>query len=452
MQDLINRRKFLGLSGTAVLGASVYPSDFNIFSNGAPLQKITVAIMGIRSRGLALAGVFAAQKDCEIAYLCDVDQRYFEPALKEVAKHTSKVPKTEKDIRKILEDKSIDAIVIAAPDHWHAPAAIMACKAGKHVYVEKPCSHNPLEGEMLVATARKYNRVVQMGNQRRSWPNIRRCMQEIHSGTIGKVYAAKGWYANTREPIGFGKQTAVPDYLDFDLWQGPAPRQPFMDNIHPYNWHWFWHWGTGESLNNGTHFLDLMRWGLQVEYPDKVVSVGGRYHYKDDWQTPDTQAINLTFEAGKTISWESRSCNGMPYHDSSAGVVFYGDGGSIVIGSGNAYTIYDNSARPKIIREVTENEQNEMNTPDQQNTVGPGAWYDAPHVLNFLDSIRDGIELRSEIEEGHKSVLLCQLGNIAYRSGRLLNIDQRNGHIIGDPEAMKLWSREYEEKWKSYFL
>lgn len=444
----MKRRQFVNTIAAAGASTSLFANPtFSIFKDGAPLRKITVAIMGIRSRGNALAQVFAAQPDCEIAYLCEVDERYFEKTLKAIAPFQDRKPKLEKDIRKVLEDKDLDALVIAAPDHWHAPAAIMACQAGKHVYVEKPCSHNPREGELLVEAARKYNRIVQMGNQRRSWPNVRACMRDIHSGIIGNVYFAKGWYANTRQSIGFGKEAPVPAQLDFDLWQGPAPRKAYRDNIHPYNWHWFWHWGTGEALNNGTHFLDLMRWGLQVDYPQKVVSIGGRYHYNDDWQTPDTQTISVSFEKGKSFTWESRSSNGFPLHGHSAGVVFHGEGGSIVLGSGNAYTVYDNGRKPAIIKDVKEND-NENDQPDQQNTVGPGAYFDAPHALNFLQGIREGEAQRSEIEGGHKSVLLCQLGNIAYRTGRALNIDQRNGRIVGDPEAMRLWSRQYEPGWE----
>jgi len=442
MKTSLSRRKFIQYNSIA--GASLMASPFSIFSEGWPSKKITVAIMGIRSRGNALAKVFAAQEDCEVAYLCEVDERYFEKTLKEIAPFQKKKPQLEKDIRKVLEDPSLDAIVIAAPDHWHAPAAIMACQAGKHVYVEKPCGHNPREGELLVEASRKYNRVVQMGNQRRSWPNVQACMKDLHSGIIGNVYYANAWYSNTRQSIGYGKQVNPPAELDFDLWQGPAPRRPYQDNLHPYNWHWFWHWGTGEALNNGTHFLDLMRWGLQVDYPKRVVSSGGRFHFKDDWQTPDTQTINIEFEENKSFSWESRSCNSMPIHGFTAGVIFHGDGGSILLGSGNSYTVYDNDRNPKVIKEVSEEKKSNSST----NTVGPGAWYDAPHALNFLQAIRNGEKLRSEIEGGHKSTLLCQLGNIAYRTGRALNIDQRNGQIVGDREAMKLWSRAYEPGWE----
>ncbi|MEM7366965.1 MAG: Gfo/Idh/MocA family oxidoreductase [Bacteroidota bacterium] len=441
-----SRRTFLGNTLVAASGLMLDPHAFSLLSSSSPNRSIQVAIMGVKSRGHALAKVFAAQKDCEVSWICEVDDRYVQRVLTDIAPYQKRTPKVEKDVRKVLEDPSLDALVIAAPDHWHAPAAIMACQAGKHVYVEKPCSHNPQEGEWLVEASRKYNRVVQMGNQRRSWANVQQAIEEIHSGIIGRVYFAKGWYANTRQSIGFGKKTAVPPQLNFDLWQGPAPRQAYRDNVHPYNWHWFWHWGTGEALNNGTHFLDLMRWGLQVEYPSRVLSSGGRYHFSDDWETPDTQMINLDFEAGKSMLWESRSCNGSHVHGSSAGVMFYGEGGSVLIPSGNAYTVFDNSRQAKVIKSVSESDKTDQ--PDQQNTVGPGSRYDAPHVLDFLNAIRNGSVPRSEIQGGHKSVLLCQLGNIAYRTGRSLNIDQRNGHIIGDPEAMKLWSRTYEPGWE----
>lgn len=447
MKSSFNRRKFIKAATIAGAGMSLPASSYAFFRENKPSETINVAIMGIRSRGNALAKVFAAQADCEVAYLCEVDERYFDNTLEAIAPFQKRKPKLEKDIRKVLEDPSLDAVVIAAPDHWHAPAAIMACQAGKHVYVEKPCSHNPREGELLVEAARKYNRVVQMGNQRRSWSNVQACLEDLHAGIIGNVYYAKGWYTNTRQPIGFGKKAAAPDYLDFDLWQGPAPRRAYQDNLHPYNWHWFWHWGTGEALNNGVHFLDLMRWGLQVEYPDQVVSTGGRLHYRDDWQTPDVQTINLSFEEDKLMSWESRSCNSMPTHGYTAGVIFHGEGGSVIIGSGNEYTVYDNDRQPKIIKEVKENRE-ASNQPNQRNLTGPGQYYDAAHVLNFLQGIREGVSLRSEIEGGHKSTLLCQLGNIAYRTGRALNIDQRNGHIVGDTEAMKLWKREYEPGWE----
>ena len=239
-----------------------------------------------------------------------------------------------RDFRESLQDKDIDAMVIAAPDHWHAPAALLAMQAGKHVYLEKPSSHNPREGELLIEAARKYNKAVQLGNQRRSFPRVIQGMQELKNGVIGRPYLGKGWYANNRGPIGTGKEVAVPEWLDWDLWQGPAPRKTFKDNIVHYNWHWFWHWGTGEALNNGTHMIDLLRWGMDVDYPVKVSSNGGRYRYQDDWETPDTQVINLDFKEGVSMTWEGRSCNGTLIEGSGAGVIFYGEEGSYVISRG----------------------------------------------------------------------------------------------------------------------
>jgi len=440
---IYDRRQFLTKGTKFAGGLSIAP--FVILKNKNPAKLITVAIMGMQNRGNALAKVFASRADCEVSWLCDVDTRYMERTSEELATLQDRKPKHEQDIRKVLEDPTLDALVVAAPDHWHAPAAIMAMQAGKHVYLEKPSSHNPHEGELLLEATKKYDRVVQMGNQRRSWSNVQAAINELHNGIIGNVYFAKGWYTNTRESIGIGRKTAVPDYLNFDLWQGPAPRQEYQDNIHPYNWHWFWQWGTGEALNNGTHFLDLMRWGMEVDYPERVVSSGGRYRYQDDWQTPDTQTINLTFAEHKAMSWESRSCNSMPLHGYSAGVVFHGEGGSCVIGSGNEYKVYDNERKQGLIKEVNAGDASEH---DQRNLAGPGATYDASHVLNFLQGIREGEAQRSEIVGGHKSTLLCQLGNIAYRTGRALNIDPASGHILGDDDAMKLWSREYEAGWE----
>ncbi|MBK8501658.1 MAG: Gfo/Idh/MocA family oxidoreductase [Saprospiraceae bacterium] len=444
------RRRFIkhSIATTVPLSFGVQPVSWLTTKN--PANKINVAIMGVCNRGRALANAFAAAKDCEISYICEVDSRCIADVLKDVAQYQTSVPKVEKDIRKVLEDKSIDALVIAAPDHWHAPAAIMACQAGKHVYVEKPCSHNPQEGEWLVDAAKKHKRVVQMGNQRRTWSNVQACIRDLHDGLIGNVYYANAWYVNGRPSIGYGKKTNPPAELDFDLWQGPAPRRAYQDNIHPYEWHWFWHWGTGELLNNGTHFVDLMRWGLQVDYPTYVVSTGGRFHYKDDWQTPDTQTVSINFGETKSMTWESRSCSRLPVHGQSAGVSFHGEGGSVVLESGNAYTVYDNDSKPKVIKQVTADSSKEH---DQQNVYGPGLLYDIGHVENFLKAVRENGTPNSEIVGGQQSVLLCQLGNIAYRTKSGLHIDPANGHLIDNshlnsPEAHQLWSRDYEPEWK----
>lgn len=404
-------------------------------------EKIRVACMGVNSRGLAVGKNFAHQKNCEVLHVCDVDSRAAEICIDAIGKIQANKPRATPDFRNALEDKDLDALIVTAPDHWHAPAALLACSAGKHVYLEKPCSHNPNEGEMLIKSAEKHKRVMQMGNQRRSWPNVAGAIAELHAGVIGRPYFAKTWYTNNRPSIGIGKETAVPTWLNYDLWQGPAPRKAFKDNLIHYNWHWFWHWGTGEALNNGTHMVDLARWGLQVEYPTKVSSNGGRFMYQDDWETPDTQVINLEFANKSMISWEGRSCNGKSIEANSVGIIFYAEQGSMVIESGNSYKIYD--LKNNLVKEVKNNF-----TVDARNLSDPSQNLDALHILNFFDGIRLGNRLNSDIVSGHQSTLLVQLGNISQRVGRSLQIDPKNGHILNDKAAMKFWSRTYQAGWE----
>lgn len=442
-----NRRDFIkkaALSAAAVSVGGVLPG-FSAKSYGNIIganERINVAAMGVNSRGLAVATNFARQENCFVTHVCDVDSRATEKCIDAVVKiQEKKKPKATKDFRKALEDKDVDALIVTAPDHWHAPAAILACKAGKHVYLEKPCSHNPKEGELVVEAAKKYNRVIQMGNQRRSWPNVAEGIKALHDGAIGRVYFAKTWYTNNRGPIGVGKATEVPSWLDYDLWQGPAPRKPFKDNVIHYNWHWFWHWGTGEALNNGTHMVDLARWGLKVDYPTKVTSAGGRYRYQDDWETPDTQVITMEFENNCSITWEGRSCNGVQVEGSSVGVIFYGEEGALQIEGGNAYKIFD--LKGKLVKNV----ENTI-VVDPRNAANPSQLLDAFHIVNFFDGIRKGTSQNADILGGHKSTLLVQLGNIAQRSGHTLYVDPSNGHIVNNKEAMKYWTRDYESGWE----
>ena len=446
MEKSNSRREFLkkSVAGSAVLIAGGILPGFSAESYKRIIganDKIRASVMGVNSRGTALAQNFAFQKECDVLHVCDVDKRAIKKCVDTVQNVQEINPKGFEDFRESLESKDVDLMIIAAPDHWHAPAALLAMQAGKHVYVEKPLSHNPNEGEILVEAAARYGKSIQMGNQRRSWPNVMEAISELKNGAIGKPYFGKGWYSNNRGPIGIGKEVAIPDWLNWDLWQGPAPRKAFKDNIVHYNWHWLWHWGTGEALNNGTHMIDLLRWGLEVDFPVKVSSNGGRFRYKDDWETPDTQVISLDFEEGISMTWEGRSCNGKYIEGSSVGVEFYGEEGSILISGGNEYKIFD--LKNNVVKEVKDSKEI-----DSRDLANPASHLDALHIRNLFDNILSGEKLKADIDSGHKSTLLVQLGNIAHRVGHSLEIDPKNGNIIGDREAKKLWSREYEKGWE----
>ena len=443
-----NRREFIKTMAVGSVGLTIGGTAFGFSAKSykniiGANDRIHVAMIGVNSRGNSMSGTFARQKNTEVACICDVDERAIPKAIKTVmGANQANTPKAEKDCRKVLEDQSIDAIYIATPDHWHAPLTIMGCKAGKHVYVEKPLSHNPNEGEIAIAAARKYDRVVQMGAQRRSAPVLTQGIKKLHEGIIGRVYLAKTWYTNARK-ANFLKPGAVPSWLDYDLWQGPAPRLPFQDGLVHYNWHWFWHWGTGEALNNGTHEVDVARWGLGVDFPTRVTSVGGRYNYKDDWETPDTQIITMDFPGRVSLMWECRSSNGRKIEGLDRGIIFYGENGSLDTG-GDSYKVYDLSG--KLVEEVKS--LTEEADVQGRNTASPSLGMDSLHAADFLDAIRNHRRPNCDVELGHKSILGMQLGNISWRLGRDLNIDPKNGHIVGDKEAQKLWSRTYEKGWE----
>jgi predicted dehydrogenase len=426
MFQQIDRRRFLGQAAAFSAAAGLGLTGRSSRAAESPSNKIVVGVMGL-SRGQALAAGFAKQAGVEVKYVCDVDSTRAESGAAHVADATGKAPQAIGDFRRILDDKSVDALICAAPNHWHAPATILACAAGKHVYVEKPCSHNPREGELMVEAARKHDRAVQMGTQRRSGPGTNEAIGELHGGAIGRVYLVRSWYNNARGSIGRGKPAAVPGNLDYELWQGPAPRLPYLDNRVHYNWHWFWHWGNGELGNNGVHTLDLCRWGLGVDFPIRVTSSGGRYCYDDDQQTPDTHTVCFDFPGQRSITWEGLSCN----RHGSGFITFYGTGGSLELESNGSFRIYD--AQDQRVKE------------HESRSAG-----DNEHIANFIEAIRSGkpSSLNSEIAEGHRSTLLCHLGNIAHRTGRTLNCDPTNGHILNDSEAMTLWSRNYETGWE----
>lgn len=430
----MSRRRFVtrGVKATVALGTLAGARRARAKPNAG--GKIVVGVMGTSrsdkrrrpGRGTYLAMGIARLDGAEVAYVCDVDSRNLALAARDVERVQSKAPKAVVDFRRILDDGEVDALVVAAPDHWHAPAAILACAAGKHVYVEKPCSHNAREGELLVAATRKHKRVVQHGTQRRSWPALVEGMAKLRDGLVGRVRYAKSWYLNARPSIGKGKPAPVPDWLNYELWQGPAPRRAYRDNVVHYNWHWFWRWGTGELGNNGVHVLDVIRWGLGADGPRQVSSVGGCYLHDDDQQTPDTNAV--TFDFGEAVVvWEGRSCLPRTAIDPQGDIAFFGEKGTFVV-RGAGYVAYDREGK-EIAR-------------------GSGDGGDERHLQNFLDAIRGTAKPAAEIGEGAKSAHLCHLGNIAWRVGRSVRCEAKTRRIVGDAEADKLWGRQYQKGWE----
>lgn len=435
----MQRRDFIKNASLATAGITIL--NFPVFGKNAPSNKVIVAVMGVNSRGAYLAECFSKLPNVEVAYICDVEDQAIANGMKPFATAARK-PIVIKDIRELVTKKDFDALVIAAPDHWHTPAAILGASHGKHVYVEKPCGHNPQEGELLVQTMLKYGKLIQMGNQRRSFPNLMEAVKMVREeNIIGNAYMGKGWYANNRKSIGIGKKIPVPGTLNFDLWQGPAPRRDYQDNLVHYNWHWFWHWGTAETCNNGTHEIDCCRWFLGVDFPTKVSSSGGRYAFKDDWETPDTQVVGYEFGNAKSISWEGRSCNIFPVEGAGRGFIIYGDKGTLVNYGNDDYKILDYAN--KVVKEVKSDAKNDANNP-----VSASGNLDYYHFNNFIKSVKGEASLNSPVSEGHKSVLLCHLANIAQRTGRTLHCDPSNGHILNDSEAMQLWNRTYQKGWE----
>jgi len=423
-----SRRSFLATAATASAATSVLAHAQAGGQSSAAKDKVVLGVMGV-NRGSALAQVFSSLPNVELRYVCDIDKTRLAAYQESLAKNVDYEVKGVVDFRRILDDPEVDALICAAPNHWHAPASILACSAGKHAYVEKPCCHNPREGELLIEAARKHKRCVQMGNQRRSGDKLIEAMSLLHEGRIGRVYYSRSWYAATRGPIGTGTPTEVPPHIDYELWQGPAPRQPFTSNRLHYNWHWFWDYGNGELGNNGIHSIDLSRWGLQVDYPVRVVSSGGRYVFDDDQETADTHVVSFEFPGKKQIVWECLSCNRYGMDGTGFGASFHGDKGTLLM-DGWGYRMLDEKGK-EIVK--------------VSGTDGLKA-----HIENFIAAVRasDPSLLNSEIEEGHKSTLLCHLGNIAHRTGDSLKCNASNGHILDNPNAQELWTRTYEPGWE----
>lgn len=432
-------KKTAASTAAMTLGSIVLPRIAHASVLGAN-EQINCAVIGVRSRAKAHIMAIHQDANAKILYNCDVDDVIIEANNTWCQKNIGYVPRVEKDFRKILEDKDVDAVFIATPEHWHAPMAIMAMQAGKHVYVEKPCSHNPYENELLVAAQNKYGKKVQMGNQQRSARTSQMAVEDIRKGIIGEVYKGEAYYSNNRGSIGVGQKIEVPPTLDWELWQGPAPREEYRDNIHPYNWHWFRKWGTGEIHNNGTHEIDICRWALGVDLPETVTSFGGKYTYDDDWEFVDNQQVTYTFPGNKFLTWSGHSRGIMKPERPGRGVTIYGSKGTIEL-SREFYKLYDLGGNP------IKFEFEQMQQSNSTNTMGMGG-LDVDHIGNFFNAIRKDELLNSDINDASISTMICHLGNMAQDAGHMLEIDTATGKVLNSDKAMQSWKREYEKGWE----
>jgi predicted dehydrogenase len=422
MSDLTRRNFLSAAAGSALapagLGAALFAAPVALPQQGPPAR---LAVMGLNGRGRQLISAFLQQPGVEIAYLCDPDQETVPAALKavEAAGVQSTPPAVESDFRKALDDPGVTALVCAAPDHWHALATVLACHAGKDVYVEKPCCHNPGEGRKMVEAARRFDRVVQVGTQRRSAEDMRALCEAVQGGKIGRVPFIRAWITSTRPQIGRQQVAPPPKNLDFELWCGPAPNNGYKKNLVHYHWHWRWDYGTGECGNNGIHALDVARWAAGVAAPQLVTCGGGKYFFDDDQETPDTQLATFDYP-GLCIQWEHRTWSSRGIDGESYGVAFYGTEGTLVT-HGTGYTIYG----PK--NEVLEKRA--------------GADAQAAHSRNFLECLRTRGRPNADIEVSHQSTLLCHLANIAWRTRSVLAFDPQREQILGNAQAQALMSR-----------
>jgi len=438
---MITRRDFLDTLAFGAAGLAIHSSAKSYSQILGSNDRLNFAIIGLNGRAYAhLASLKANEKKARISHVVDVDASILDKFAGSAERELGYRPATDRDFRKVLQLKDVDVITIATPDHWHAPMAIAGLQAGKHVYVEKPCSHNPAEGALLVEAQRKYGKLVQMGSQQRSSPHTIEIVGKIHNGLIGRAYFARAWYCNVRKSMGVGKVVPVPVNLDWELWQGPAPRRPYKDNVHPYNWHWLRHYGTGEALNNGTHEVDVARWALDVDYPQRITAAGGRFHFKDDWEFYDT--LETSFDYGdRMITWEGRSCQGMKVYNRDRGVAVMGTTGSVVVDR-DGYEIYDLKGN-KTAEYIT------GKTTSSADAVGRDSMTDL-HFANLIAGIRQGEKLHAPIAVGNVAVTMLQLSNIAWETGRELHLDTADGKIQNDDEAMKMWGRTYEKGWEPH--
>lgn len=397
--------------------------------SAAPSDEVRVGMIGMGGRGNALmTQELKRVPGARLTHLCDVDQARLEKAQANAEKAGFGKVRGSADLRRVLEDKEVDAVVIATPDHWHAPATILACAAGKDVYVEKPVSHNLREGRLMVEAARKYDRVVQAGMQSRSRPSTIRAIEIAHSSKLGRVLMAKAWNSQQRDDIGKKANAPAPPGLDYDTWIGPAEMVPFNENRLHYRWHWNWNFGTGDMGNDGAHQIDQARWALGADMPRRVSGSGTKYYFDDDQQTPDT--MNMSFDYGaKGLVWEMRIWHDYGLEGIDNGVAVYGTEGFLHIGRWNrkwGYRIFDKAG--KMAEEYQDGE------PDF-------------HMRNFVDCVRSRKRPNCDIEIGHVSSAHCHLGNIVCRTGRNVSFDAAKESIPNDAEANGMLRRKYRAHW-----
>jgi predicted dehydrogenase len=429
LKRAVNRRQFLGSSAknaavaAGMVGLAGATAVAASSGKATASERVRIATIGVRNQGKSLTSHLAKLPDVEIVALCDVDESLRPTAMSAISDGRP-APRWESDFRRVLDDPSIDAVVIATPDHWHAAMTILACQAGKDVYVEKPVSHNVREGQQMVAAARRFGRVVQSGLQQRSGTHFQSAVDFVRSGKLGAVHLAKAWTVHRRKPIGRKRDSTPPDGVDYDLWLGPAPARAFNANRFHYNWHWFWDYGTGELGNWGTHMLDVARWGLGVGLPTRVSATGGRFHFDDDQETPDTLVVQYAYPRA-TIVWEHRLWSTHGVEGRSAAAAFYGELGTLVVDRGG-WKVYD-------FAETIASDSSEQ----------PIA-----HLRNFIDCIKNRSRPAADIETGHVSSALCHLGNIAYRVGREVTFAPETAAFAGDRDANLLLSRSYRAGWE----
>jgi predicted dehydrogenase len=412
---------------TFVLSAGATAASISLLSSVAgkdeSSERIRLCVVSCRGRAVRLAENFARLKQCQITHVCDVNEPLMAPFAKKIGLIQKAEPKCVQDLRDVLKDKAVDAIIVATPDHWHALATIWGCQAGKHVYVEKPVSNNVFESAQAVAASRKYKTVVQTGTQSRSVPHYLAAIEYVRSGKLGKVHQAKAWNSQLRRKVTAVKDTAAPKGLDWKVWQGPAPERPYNERRYTYGWRWMWDYGAGDMGNDGVHDLDVARWGLGVDYPATVNCTADKLFFgKDDIQeTPDTQYVTFTFPDSKAVLvYEQRLWS--PYHQEGFenGVAFYGTEAYLLIGRRGWKVV---GAKNKVIFEKKED------------------FSDVPHLENWLSCIKSGKRPACDIEDGHRSTLLAHLGNVSYRVGRPLKFDGKTEQLVGDDKANALLKR-----------